>query len=62
MGQEPISCFCGVRQLDVHVHPLDMTPVCRRELLPIQPLMLFARQECIRYHVYSLWYDSTVLL
>ena len=43
MGQEPISCFCSVRQLDVQVHPLDMMLVCDRELPPIQPLMLPSR-------------------
>ena len=28
-GQEPISCFFSVRQLDVQVHTLDMTLVCK---------------------------------
>ncbi len=30
-GQEPVSCFCSVslRQLDVQVHHLDVTLVCR---------------------------------
>ena len=59
MGQEPTSCFCSVRQLDVQVHPLDMTLVCRRDLPPIQPLMLSAKQGGIGSHFYSLWYDPT---
>ncbi len=40
MGQEPISCIHGVRQLDILVQLLDMTPACHRDLPPIQPLML----------------------
>ncbi len=28
MGQEPISCFCSARRLDVQVHPMDMMLVC----------------------------------
>ena len=31
LGLEPISCFCSMRQLDVQVHPLDMTPVRRKD-------------------------------
>ena len=35
----------GVRQLDVQVQrPLNITPISIRELLPIQPLMLSAKQ------------------
>ncbi len=47
-----------MRRLDVQVHPLDMTLECRRHLPPIHPLMMSAEQGSIRYHFYSLWYDS----
>ena len=46
MGQEPISCFCSVKQLDVQVHPLDMTLwyVAARDLPTMQPFMQSANQ------------------
>ena len=34
MGQEPMSGFLSVRQLDVQVHLLDMTSVCRKDFPP----------------------------
>ena len=43
IGHEPISCFCIVRQLDVQVHALDMMHK-HKDLPPIQPLMLSAKQ------------------
>ena len=55
MGQEPISCFCSVRQLDVQVHPLDMTLVCRRDLPPIQPLMLSLKQGGTGSHFFRIF-------
>ena len=55
IGQEPISCFCSVRQPDVQVHPLDMMLVW--DLPPIQPLMLSAKQGGTGSHCANLWYD-----
>ena len=49
IGQEPISCFCSVRQLDVQVHPLDMTLVCRRDLPPNPTLE--AESQAARHRV-----------
>ncbi len=48
IGQEPISCFYSMRQLDVSAHPLDVMVVCRRVLPSIQPLMLRAKKGGIR--------------
>ena len=41
--------------------PLDMTPVYHKELPPIQPFMLNAKQGGIGYHFYSLWYDPATV-
>ena len=59
IGQEPISCFCSIRQLDVQVHLLAMTLVCRRELAPIQPLMLSFKQGGTGSHLLEslVWRD-----
>ena len=53
----PGICVGSVAQLGVHVHPLDMTRTCHRDLPPIQPLMLNAKQGGTGSHFYSLWYD-----
>ncbi len=42
----------NVRQLGVQILPLNMTLVCCRDLPPVQPLMLSAKQGGIRYHSY----------
>ncbi len=46
-----------MRWLDVQVHLLDMTLVCRRDLPPVQLKMLSNKQGGTGYHFYSLCYD-----
>ena len=43
-----VARLCGLRQLDVQVHPLVGI---HRELLQIQSLILNAKQGSIGYHV-----------
>ena len=49
LGQEPISCFCSVRRLDVQIHPLYMTLVCERQLA--SGLLFFS----ISVWIWSIW-------
>ncbi len=48
------------RLFDVQVCPLDMMLVCRRDLHPVQPLMLGAKQGGTGYYFYSLYRQNAL--